>query len=181
MTVQIVLDVLLPILNEMKQDLNHLATAVRKWEEKVSSLDERVSNMEDTVEQHKSQTTSEIADLYTSIDNPPTNVILDTVVKRLLPYLNILENSLERIDESTESLTGDLSSVNAIVTDLKEKVCSVNDSQTETLDMIDLKLDSVSDILNQVNSEPAGPVMGHSTTYTESLDMMSVSSDLRKL
>ena len=167
MTVQIVLDVLLPILNEMKQDLNHLTTTVSNLGENDNNLEENVSILENTVEEHKTQTISEH---HTSIENPSINMISLAVVKRLQPYLNILENSLERIDESTESLTRDLSSVNAIVTDLKEKVCSVNDSQTETLDMIDLKLDSVSDILN-------------SDTELESsntMKMMSVNSEFEE-
>ena len=70
-------------------------------------------------------------------------------------------------------MTGDLSSVNASVTDLREKVFSVNDSQTETLDMIDLKLDSVSDILRQE----------HSDTKLESsntMKMMSVNSEFEE-
>ena len=148
-----VAEVLLPILNDIKTDLNNLnelysnlnATVsnleetVSNLEETVSNLEETVSNLEETVsdlnktvEDHKRQTTSEHTSLETSINNPPTNVIAIAVLLKLLPYLNNIEENLdEKIDESTNSLTEDLSSLNGSITDLTEKVCNVSDSQIE--------------------------------------------------
>ena len=84
MTVQIVLDVILPILNGMKQDLNHLTTNVSNLGDNVSNLEKKVSNLENTIEEHKTQTISELADLNTSIDNPPTDEISLEIILSLL-------------------------------------------------------------------------------------------------
>ena len=132
-----VAEVLLPILNDMKTDLNNLnelysnlnetvsnlEETVSNLEETVSDLEETVSNLEETVsdlnktvEDHKSQTTSELDDLHSSIDNPPTNVIANAVLVKLLPYLNNVEENLcEKIDESVNSLSGDISDLNEIL------------------------------------------------------------------
>ena len=76
-----------------------------------SNLEETVSDLNKTVEDHKSQTSSELTHVHTSletsINNPPTNVIAIAVLGKLLPYLNNLD---VKIDESTNSLTEDLSS-----------------------------------------------------------------------
>ena len=131
-----VAEVLLPILNDMKTDLNNLNELYSNLNETVSNLEETVSNLEETVsdlnktvEDHKSQTTSELDDLHSSIDNPPTNVIADAVLVKLLPYLNNVEENLcEKIDESVNSLSGDISDLNERLTDLEVNVCNLSDS-----------------------------------------------------
>ena len=126
-----VVEALLPILNDMKTDLNNNLNDLTAT---VANLEETVSDLNETVEDHKRQTTSEHTELHnsleTSINNPPTNVIAIAVLVKLLPYLNDIEENLcEKIDKSTNSLTEDLSSLNGSVTDLTEKVCNVSDSQ----------------------------------------------------
>ena len=234
-----VVEALLPVLKEMKADMKNLNELYSNLSETVTKLEETVSNLNTTVEEHKSQTTSELAALHTSIDNPPTNVIAIAVLGILLPYLNNLD---EKIDKSTNSLTEDLSSLSGSITDLTEKVCNVSDSQIEIvhdmnetvsfhmehlnsnmisvnytvlsseyaqlqqLDVIDLKLNEVSDILqeqhreiesqleqhnNHVTSELIELEIDHNTTYSklDSLDtkqdelnmkVMSVSSELEQ-
>ena len=115
-----VAEVLLPILNDMKTDLNNLNelysnlnATVSNLEETVSNLEETVSDLNETVEEHKSQTSSEHTELHnpleTFINNPPTNVIAIAVLVKLLPYLNNIEENLcEKIDESTNILTREL-------------------------------------------------------------------------
>ena len=103
---------------------------------KVCNLSDSVINldetMKETIEEYKNQTTYEVTELHTSlqtyIDNPPTDVIAIALLGILLPYLNNLD---EKIDKSTNSLTGDLSSFSGSITDLREKVCNVSDSQIE--------------------------------------------------
>ena len=148
-----VAEVLLPILNCIKTDLNNLNelysnlnTTVSNLEETVSNLEETVSDLNKTVEDHKRQTTSEHTSLETFINNPPTNVIAIAVLVKLLPYLNNIEENLcEKMDESTNSLTEDLSSLNGSIT---EKVCNVSDSQIEIAQDINETVSSHMEHLN---------------------------------
>ena len=117
-----VLDALLPVLKGIKTDINCL-------KELYGNMSDTVINLEETVEEHKSQTSSELAHLQSSIDNPPTDEIATAVLLKLLPYLNNVEDDLcEKIDESVNSLSGDLSSISGSVTDLRAKLCEVSDS-----------------------------------------------------
>ena len=120
-------------------------------EETVSDLNETVVNLSETVEEHKSQTSSELADLQSSIDNPPTDEIANAVLLKLLPYLNNMEEDLcekiyKTVEKQTETLaslhkstnasvndlTGDLqdglSMINGSITDLRDKVCDISDT-----------------------------------------------------
>ena len=188
---------------------------------------EEIKEIETLLEEHKNQTTSELADLNTSLlaftDNHSIDNVSDAVLRKVWPYLiNIEDNHSERINDSTKRLVGEiqdgLSSFNESVTDcrvnpsvnrttpdqqvskqlsdiqdglsyLREKVCNVSDSQTELaqdmnetinshmehlnsklislnytvisseyeqlehLDVIDSKLDSVSDTLRPEHSD----------------------------
>ena len=94
-----VLQALQPFMNEVRDDL----TTLKK-----------------DLEQHKNWTKSELADLQSSIDNPPTGAISRAVLLTLLPYLNNIEENIvtdlsslisdraTSIDESVSSLSGDL-------------------------------------------------------------------------
>ena len=186
---------------------------------------EELKVIETLLEEHNNQTTSELADLNTSLltftDNHSINIVSDAVLHKVWPYLiNIEDNLSERINDSTKILVGEyqdgFSSLNESLTDcivnpsvnrttpdqqvskqlsdiqdglsnLREKVCNVSDSQRaqdmnetinshmkhlnsklislnytvisseyeqlEHLDVIDSKLDSVSDILRQEHSD----------------------------
>ena len=92
--------------------------------------------IETLLEEHKNQTTSELADLNTSlltfIDNHSIDIVSDAVLHKVWPYLIKIEDNLsERINESTKRLVGEiqdgLSSLNESATD-----CRVNPSVNRT-------------------------------------------------
>ena len=150
-----VAEVLLPILNCIKTDLNNLNELYSNLNATVSNLEETVSNLNKTVEDHKSQTTSELAALHTSIDNPPTNVIAIAVLGKLLPYLNNIEENLsEKIDESTNSLSGDfhddISDLNERLTDLEVKVCNLSDT---VINLDETMAETIEEYKNQTTYE----------------------------
>ena len=123
-------------------------------------------------------------------------MIANAVLVKLQPYLN------EKIDESTNSLTEDLSSLNGNITDLTEKVCNVSDSQIEIvqdmnetinthMEHLNMKLMSVEASMrqehrnigdeleqhnNHVNSELIELEIDHNTTYSE-LDSLDTKQD----
>ena len=194
-----VAEVLLPILNDIKTDLNNLNELYSNLNATVSNLEETVSNLNKTVEDQKRQTTSEHTSLETSINNPPTNVIANAVLVKLLPYLNNID---EKIDESTNSLSEDLSSLNGSITDLTEKVCNVSDSQIEIaqdmnetinthMEHLNMKLISINASMrqehrdigdeleqhnNHVTSELIELEIDHNTTYSK-LDLLDTKQD----
>ena len=136
-----VAEVLLPILNDIKTDLNN--------------LNELYSNLNKTVEDHKSQTTSELAALHTSIDNPPINVIGNAVLVKLLPYLNNIEDTLsEKIDESANSLSedfhDDISDLNERLIDLEVKVCNLSDT---VINLDETMAETIEEYKNQTTYE----------------------------
>ena len=97
---------------------------------------EELKVIETLLEEHKNQTTSELADLNTSLlaftDNHSIDIVSDAVLHKVWPYLiNIEDNLSERINESTKRLVGEfqdgLSSLNESVTD-----CKVNPSVNQT-------------------------------------------------
>ena len=107
------MEALLPIMKEMKADLTTL-------KEYLTSLNETVIQLSGDVEEHKNWTKSELADLQSSINNPPTGAISRAVLLTLLPYLNNIEENLSTdlnslisdraatTDESVSSLRRDL-------------------------------------------------------------------------
>ena len=100
-------------MKEMKADLTTL-------KECLTSLNETVTQLSGDVEQHKNWTKSELADLQSSINNPPTEMISRAVLLKILPYMNDIEQNLftdlsslidhraTSINESVGSLSGDL-------------------------------------------------------------------------
>ena len=142
-----VLDVLLPVLKGIKADINCL-------KELYGNISDTVINLEETVEEHKSQTSSELADLQSSIDNPPTDEIATAVLLKLLPYLNNVEDDLsEKIDESVNSLSGDLSSINGSVTDLRAKLCDLSDSVSKQDEALTDLNETVSNLKDTVEKQ----------------------------
>ena len=129
-----VLEGLLPVIKDIKADINNLNElysnmneTVSNLEKTVSDLNETVVNLEEAVVEHKSQTSSELADLRALLQShidghPTTDVVGNTVLLKLLPYLNNMEDELnDRIDKSANSLAADL-------TDIRVKVCDVNET-----------------------------------------------------
>ena len=157
-----VAEFLLPILNDIKTDLNNLNELYSNLNTTVSNLEETVSNLNKTVEDHKSQTTSELAALHSSIDNPPINVIGNAVLVKLLPYLNNIEGTLcEKIDESANSLSGDISDLNERLTDLEVKVCNLSDS---VINLDETMAETIEEYKNQTTYEVTELHTSHQTS-----------------
>ena len=121
-----VLDVLLPVLNEMKADISDLKHLYR-------NMSETVVNLEETVEKHKMQTAPD--------------VISNSVLQILLPYLNNMEDDLrEKIEESASDIAKGLQAIiNGSVTDLKLKACdnvsSLDEAVIQTISDLEKTLD----------------------------------------
>ena len=150
-----VVEALLPVLKEIKADIKNLNELYSNLSETVTKLEETVSNLNTTVEEHKSQTSSELAALHTSIDNPPINVIGNAVLVKLLPYLNNIENTLcEKIDESANSLSedfhDDISDLNERLTDLEVKVCNLSDT---VINLDETMAETIEEYKNQTTYE----------------------------
>ena len=150
-----VVEALLPVLKEMKADIKNLNELYSNLSETVTKLEETVSNLNTTVEDHKSQTSSELAALHSSIDNPPINVIGNAVLVKLLPYLNNIEDTLcEKIDESANSLSedfhDDISDLNERLTDLEVKVCNLSDS---VINLDETMAETIEEYKNQTTYE----------------------------
>ena len=67
--VRISATVLMPIVNEIRDELASLKEC----------LNETMSQLREDLEEYKNRTTSELADLQSSIDNPPRGIISRTV------------------------------------------------------------------------------------------------------
>ena len=108
--------VLQPVMN----DLTSLRGDITNLSETMSHQQETMKSLSEDLEEHKNQTTSELADLQSSIDNPSTGAISGAVLLTLLPYLNNIEENLmtdlsslindraTSTDESVSSLSGGL-------------------------------------------------------------------------
>ena len=75
-----VLQALIPVVNEIRDEL---ASLKRDGASLKECVNETMSQLREDLEEHKNRTTSELADLQTSlqssIDNPPTKTISDAV------------------------------------------------------------------------------------------------------
>ena len=109
---------LVPYMNDIKRDIdestNHLAA---EFQREISNLNRtmcrKVSEIVSRIEKHNNKTKAELADIQASVQllvlNPPTDAMADTVVKKVLPYLNETEESLcEKVENSTNRLAQDL-------------------------------------------------------------------------
>ena len=119
------LQVLLPIMNDIRNDITSLKENMIDLSEefnsvkgKLTSLDETVSHLSGDLEQHKNQTTSVLADLQ-SLDSK-----LAAVNTNMTEEITTLENQLSaKLDEQTASITEDVKSF-------------INMSHTELLSLI---------------------------------------------
>ena len=62
--------------------------------EDLASINETVRDLSRNLEAHKNWTKSELADLQSSINNPPTEMISRAVLLKILPYMNDIEQNL---------------------------------------------------------------------------------------
>ena len=163
-----VLQALMPVVNEIR---NELASLKRDSASLKECLNETISQLEE----HKNRTTSELADLQTSlqssIDNPPTEMISDAVLQKILPYLNDIEENLftdlsslinhkaTSTDGSLSSLSGDLemyknwttSELADLQTSLQSSINTTR-STTEQLAQLSAKMDATdSDLSSLIN------------------------------
>ena len=131
-----VYEALRPFMNEMRASLE--------------AVKSDVARLTEDLEEHKNQTTTELANLQSSINNPPIEEMSRAVLQKLLPYLNDIKEDLgEKIDESVSSLTGDLEDIN-------EKVCNLSDSQMGSEQRIsdrilELQLPILKDMIGNLN------------------------------
>ena len=127
-----VLQVLQPILNDIKDDL-----ALMKSD---------LSHLNESVNEHRNQTASSLADINTSLqrsgNNPPTDEISAAVLLKLLPYMNDItdsvgetESNLERkFEEEMNQTTSKLAlSLQSVANGTSEQLMQLCD-KTNTLD-----------------------------------------------
>ena len=131
-----VYEVLRPILNEIKEDISCMRSDM-------ASLNETVSQLAEKLEDHKNETTSELASvnselvdlqlsLQSMIDNPPIEAVSSAVLVSLVPYFNAMESGLKTelatsLNSLNSSMRDDLSdlgsefatSLNSVRDDLK--------------------------------------------------------------
>ena len=141
------LQVLLPILNDIKGDLKLV-------KRELSHLNESVSN----IEEHRNQTPSLLADIHTSLqhsrNNSPTDEISAAVLLKLLPYINDItedvsetESNLgrkfeEEMNQTTSKLALSLQSATNATSQQLTHLCD----KTNTLDS---KLTSVNALISE--------------------------------
>ena len=144
----------MPVVNEIRDELASLKRDSASLKE---CLNETISQLEE----HKNRTTSELADLQTSlqssIDNPPTEMISDAVLQKILPYLNDIEENLftdlsSNTDGLVSSLRGDLEMYKnwtmSELNDLQTSLQSISDRVTT----IDVSVSSFSGDLEEHKS-----------------------------
>ena len=114
----LVLPGLVPYMNDIKRDIDESANNLAaEFQREISNLNRtmcrKVSEVVSRIEKHSNKTKAELADIQASVQllvlNPPTDAMADTVVKKVLPYLNETEESLcEKVENSTIRLAQDL-------------------------------------------------------------------------
>ena len=113
--------------------LRQLKANELKMESVNSTMCRKVSEIVSQIEKHSNKTKAELADIQASVQllvlNPPTDAMADTVVKKVLPYLNKTEESLcEKVENSTNRLAQDLQRHTAgLRSDMAELVLSSQD------------------------------------------------------
>ena len=145
-TVAAVYEVLRPILNEIKEDISCMKS-------NMASLNETVSQLAGKLEDHKNETTyelasvnSELVDLQLSlksmIDNPPIEAVSSAVLVSLVPYFNATElaTSLSSLNSSMGRLS-DLgsefaTSLNSVRDDLKSMEHDIKTELSTSLRMM---------------------------------------------
>ena len=160
-----VLQALIPVVNEVRDELASLKRDSASLKE---CLNETMSQLREDLEEHKNRTTSELADLQTSfqfsIDNPPTEMISDAVLQKILPYMNDIEENLftdlsSNTDGLVSSLRGDLemyknwttSELADLQTSLQVSVNTTH-SNTKQLAQLSVKMDNTDSKIVSLNT-----------------------------
>ena len=160
-----VYEVLRPILNEIKEDISCMKSDI-------ASLNETVSQLAGKLEDHKNETTSELAsvnselvDLRLSlqfmIDNPPIEAVSSAVLVSLVPYFNAMESGLKTelatsLSSLNSSIRDDLNNLKtelAIGDDLKSME---HDIKTEFATGLNTVRGSMGEDLNDIKTELSG-------------------------
>ena len=109
-------------------ELPSITGMVSQQNESLRYLNDSMARLEDEFEEHKNETESELAGLeallQSVIDNPPADAIGDAVVRKLLSYMNDMEDDIKM----------DLGQL------IRERTTSISDSVNEQLDQMSLRL-----------------------------------------
>ena len=121
-------ETLQPLLDGIKSDIASLTEIVSQQNETPRHLNDSMARLGEEFEEHKNETESELtgleALLQSVIDNPPADAIGDAVVRKLLSYMNDMEDDIKM----------DLGQL------IRERTTSISDSVNEQLDQMSLRL-----------------------------------------
>ena len=107
---------LLPYMNNNEKSLmTDLSSLIS---DRAASIDEALSSLRKDLEDHKNWTKTELADLHTSSDNPPIEMISRAVLLTLLPYMNSIEEN--HFTDLTSLISDRATSINNSVSSLKK-------------------------------------------------------------
>ena len=137
-------------MDEVKNDLITL-------KQYLTSLKETVSQLSGDLEKHKSWTKSQLADLQSSIDNPPTERMSDAVLLKLQPYIeeslmtNLSSVINDRSDELVSSLHEELKSLRKC---LNETLSQVSEDLEEQKNQMTSLKECFNETLSQLSKDP---------------------------
>ena len=121
-------ETLQPLLDGIRSDISSLTEIVSQQNETLRHLNDSLASLGEEFEEHKNETESELtgleALLQSVIDNPPADAIGDAVVRKLLSYMNDMEDDIKM----------DLGQL------IRERTTSISDSVNEQLDQMSLRL-----------------------------------------
>ena len=131
-------ETLQPLLDGIKSDIASLTEIVSQQNETPRHLNDSMARLGEEFEEHKNETESELtgleALLQSVIDNPPADAIGDAVVRKLLSYINDMEDDIKM----------DLGQL------ITERTTSISDSVNEQLHQTSLGLTT---FINTTGSE----------------------------
>ena len=147
--------------------MNEMRDGFAALSEDLASINETVRGLSQNLEAHKNWTKSELADLQSSINNPPTEMISRAVLLKILPYMNDIEQNLftdlsslvnyraTSTDVSLSRLSGDLEMYkNWTMSELANLQISLQSSVTDTEQLTMTELgDKVDKLVNFLSVE----------------------------
>ena len=106
------------------------------------SMREEFRAVERQFQEHKNQTTSELSDLHTSlqstIHSPPTEVMSDAVLYKLLPYINKLNASVRAMRHQIQEHKNWTFELSDMHTSLQSSISAHVNQQSEICDKMDI-------------------------------------------